>query len=243
MKYAVIAAGEGSRLSHEGIDIPKPLVKVGDERLIDRLIRIFMAHEAEEIVVICNDKTTAVRDHLYNLAQNGLNGKDLPLQVVVKSTPSSMHSLYEMRKYLLDSPFCLTTVDTIFKESEFKQYLEEYDNAITGGVDAWMGVTTYVDDEKPLYVETNEKMRVTGFLDNNNGNCRYISGGIYGLNFRALATLEVCIERGERRMRNFQRALIADGLDVRAYAFGQILDIDHAVDIEKAKGFLLQGTL
>ena len=52
MKFAIIAAGEGSRLASEGINVPKPLIEVGGEKLIDRLIRIFMDNEAEEIVVI-----------------------------------------------------------------------------------------------------------------------------------------------------------------------------------------------
>ena len=34
MKYAIIAAGEGSRLAREGIWEPKPLVEVGGERLL-----------------------------------------------------------------------------------------------------------------------------------------------------------------------------------------------------------------
>ena len=57
MKYAIIAAGEGSRLAQEGVSAPKPLVQVGGECLIDRLLRIFMQNSAEEIVVICNDLT------------------------------------------------------------------------------------------------------------------------------------------------------------------------------------------
>ena len=52
MKYAIIAAGEGSRLAAEGIELPKPLVEVGGKALIDRLIGIFMDNGAEEIVVI-----------------------------------------------------------------------------------------------------------------------------------------------------------------------------------------------
>ena len=63
MKFAIIAAGEGSRLAAEGIDAPKPMVKVHGEHLIDRLIRVFMKNNAEEIVVICNDKTTIVSRH------------------------------------------------------------------------------------------------------------------------------------------------------------------------------------
>ena len=38
MKFAVIAAGEGSRLSNEGVEVPKPLVRVCGEPLIDRLL-------------------------------------------------------------------------------------------------------------------------------------------------------------------------------------------------------------
>jgi hypothetical protein len=39
-------------------------------------------------------------------------------------------------------------------------------------------------------------------------------------------------------MRNFQRALVASGLDVRAFDMGKIMDVDHASDIIKAKQFI-----
>ena len=67
MKYAIIAAGEGSRLAAEGISEPKPLVQVAGECLIDRLIRIFMDNGADGIVVICNDRTPLVAQHLATL--------------------------------------------------------------------------------------------------------------------------------------------------------------------------------
>ena len=55
MKFAIIAAGEGSRLKEEGVAAPKPLVEVGGEKLIDRLIRIFRDNGAEEIDIIINN--------------------------------------------------------------------------------------------------------------------------------------------------------------------------------------------
>ena len=70
MKFAIIAAGEGSRLASEGINVPKPLIEVGGEKLIDRLIRIFMDNEAEEIVVICNDRTNLVSQHLLQIEED-----------------------------------------------------------------------------------------------------------------------------------------------------------------------------
>ena len=39
-------------------------------------------------------------------------------------------------------------------------------------------------------------------------------------------------------MRNFQRALVADGLRLQAWPFSKVLDIDHADDIAKAEAFL-----
>lgn len=246
MRYAIIAAGEGSRLAQEGIDAPKPLVKVNDEHLIDRLLRIFMENDAEEIVVICNDLTPYVSSHLARIQNEGLYGRPIPLRFIVKSTPSSMHSFFELSKtFDVLSPFVLTTVDTIFREEEFGNYISAFKQVLAEGGDGMMGVTDYIDDEKPLYVETvgqgsSEWPRITNFLDTCD-HPHYISGGIYGLTPRAIETLNACIERGESRMRNFQRALIRDGLQLRAYCFSKVLDIDHASDIQKAEEFLKGG--
>ena len=197
-----------------------------------------MKNDAEEIVVICNDKTTIVSRHLLELEEDGLRGQPVPLQFKVRSTPSSMHSFFQLRELLAGSPFVLTTVDTIFREQEFGQYVKAFKEVLAEGGDGLMGVTNYIDDEKPLYVGTDEAMNVTGFYDANDTQCTYISGGIYGLAPSALETLDDCMERGESRMRNFQRGLVRDGRKLKAFAFSKVLDIDHASDIEKAEAFL-----
>ena len=251
MRYAIIAAGEGSRLAAEGVPQPKPLVRVGDECLIDRLIRIFMDNDADEIVVICNDQTAQVSHHLVQLQRDGLQGRPVPLRFVVKSTPSSMHSLYEISPFLSGAPFILTTVDTIFREEEFRDYVAAFRNdnslRLTAGLPPstiLMGVTSYIDDEKPLYVDVDDDMNITAFRDTPStlhpspSTFQYVSAGIYGLGSDALSVLGRCVARGERRMRNFQRALIAEGLSVKAWSFSKVLDIDHASDILKAVEFL-----
>lgn len=234
MKFAIIAAGDGSRLAHEGVTEPKPLVKVRGERLIDRLIRIFMGNNATEIVVICNEQMSDVASHLKMIQDKGLNGLPVPLRFVVKSTPSSMHSFYELRNFLRDDPFILTTVDTIFDESEFHDYVLSFQNKIAQGTDALMGVTDYIDDEKPLYVDVDNVMCINGYYDTPQADSRFISAGIYGLTAPSLDILEACIEKGESRMRNFQRALVAAGLQIEAYPLTKVFDIDHIDDIRKA---------
>ncbi len=234
MKFAIIAAGDGSRLAQEGITEPKPLVKVRGERLIDRLIRIFMGNNATEIVVICNEQMSDVASHLKMIQDEGLNGLHVPLRFVIKSTPSSMHSFYELRHFLRDEPFILTTVDTIFDENEFHDYVLSFQDKIAQGTDALMGVTDYIDDEKPLYVGVDNVMRINGYYDTPQANSRFISAGIYGLTASSLDILEACIEKGESRMRNFQRALVAANLRIEAFPLTKVFDIDHIDDIRKA---------
>ena len=234
MQYAVIAAGEGSRLAQEGITAPKPLVEVGGEVLLDRLLRIFVDNGASCVNVIVNDQHPSTLQHLHQLQQKGW-----PLRYVVKSTPSSMHSFYELSPLLReDEPFVLTTVDTVFREQEFHRYVAALERTLAeGAADGLMGVTDYIDDEKPLYVATDDNLNIQAFLDENSSS-PYVSGGIYGLHPRSLQTLRACVERGEHRMRNFQRALLRDGLRLKAWPFGKVFDIDHAADIAKAVSFL-----
>lgn len=234
MKFAIIAAGDGSRLAQEGVTEPKPLVKVRGERLIDRLIRIFMGSNATEIVVICNEQMSDVASHLEMIQDEGLNGRHVPLRFVIKSTPSSMHSFYELRHFLRDEPFILTTVDTIFDEREFHDYVLSFQDKIAQGTAALMGVTDYIDDEKPLYVGVDNVMRISGYYDTPQADSHFISAGIYGLTVPSLNILEACIEKGESRMRNFQRALVVADLRIEAFPLTKVFDIDHIEDIRKA---------
>lgn len=230
-QFAIIAAGEGSRLAQEGVEKPKPLVCLNGEPMINRLVRIFIANGAERIAIIVNQLNEQTALHMKQLmAQTSA----CSIELVVKSTPSSMHSFYELATKLDDAPFCLTTVDTVFKEEDFRAYLDSFSKSDADGM---MAVTDFIDDEKPLYVEVDEQMKIRNFCDERS-DCRFVSGGIYGLTPRALVTLKRCIAEGQHRMRNFQRGLIADGLELKAYRFSKILDVDHATDIQKAEHFL-----
>lgn len=231
MKFAIIAAGEGSRLSQEGVALPKPLVQLNGVAMIDRLVHIFAQNGAEEVVVIINNEVERTKAYVTRMKERA----EVPLRVVIKTTPSSMHSFYELSPYLKDDRFCLTTVDTIFREKEFASFIEAFKKSDKDGM---MAVTDYIDDEKPLYISTDDSMRITGFHDTAVSGCKYISGGIYCLTPKAIGTLERCMSKGMSRMRNFQRELIAEGLWLDAYPFSKILDVDHASDIIKAETFL-----
>lgn len=238
MNYAIIAAGEGSRLAQEGVSRPKPLVELNGTPMIKRLIDIFLRCNASSLSVIVNEQMTEVREYLESLRI------PVPFDLVVKSTPSSMHSFYEVSRRFRDfedGKFCLTTVDTIFREEEFRAYIDAFER--DKKADGYMAVTSFIDDEKPLYIDVDSSLHITSFKDSPWDTVKFISGGIYGLTLPALDVLDNCIVRGVHRMRNYQRALVEAGLKLKAYAFDKIVDVDHADDIATAEAFINSSPL
>lgn len=230
MNYAIIAAGEGSRLVQEGVKYPKPLVRLNGVPMIKRLIDIFMRNNPTSLSIIVNEQMTEVHEYLESLTL------PMPLRLVVKSTPSSMHSFWEVSRGFEEGKFCLTTVDTIFREDEFARYIEAFE--ADDSADGYMAVTSFIDDEKPLYIDVDASMDITAFHDAPFDGVRYISGGVYGLTAPALKVLAECMDRGVSRMRNYQRALVDAGLRLKAWPFDKIVDVDHAGDIATAEAFI-----
>ena len=225
MRFGIISAGEGSRLATEGFGQPKPLVPIDGVPMIERLVRIFMDCGAERIAVIVNGKSLETVRLLERLAD------EMPIDLVVKSTPTPMHSLMELVPYLGTDRFCVTTVDTVFPVSRFRAMMDEFSKTPYDGI---MGVTSFIDDEKPLYVDTGDDMMIRGFFDEKTG-CRYVSAGIYALKASALDVLKGCVESGHTRMRYFQRQLLESGMSLKAFDMGQVVDVDHVSDIVKAE--------
>ena len=230
MNYAIIAAGEGSRLAQEGVAKPKPLVELQGEPMIGRLINIMLRCNAESISIIVNEHMTEVREYLMSL------DLPVPFNLVVQTTPSSMHSFWHLSRVIPKGKFCLTTVDTIFREEDFKGYIEAFES--NDSHDGMWAVTPFVEDEKPLWVDVDEQMNITAFKDKGWEGAKYVSGGVYAMTHEAFPVLDYCIENNISRMRNFQRALLEHGKRLKAYSIDKIIDVDHVSDIATAEGFL-----
>ena len=231
MHYVVIAAGEGSRLVQEGVLQPKPLIPLKGRPMVGRLLDIFCNLRPESISIIVNERMRDVEEYVRSWQ---LDHPNVSLRLLVKSTPSSMHSLAALCDEIVPSgKFVCTTVDTIFRESEFSDYIDNFEKC----EDFLFGVTSFVDDEKPLWVHTEKGGVICSFSDQ--GPAPFVSGGIYGMDRdRILPVLHQCLAAGQSRMRNFQRALLTADIQVRAYVFDKIMDIDHKSDIQKAEQWL-----
>lgn len=227
MEFAIIAAGNSSRMAEDGISIPKPIIPIVGVPMIKRLINAFISNGATSLVVIINEQMSAVKDFMEQLDLT------IPLNIIVKSTSGSLVSLNEVSQYLKGDKFCIATVDSVFVPAEFDDYIQDFKN--DNLYDGSMAVTTFIEDESPLYVEVDNSMNITDYSNDRPNNVKYISGGIYCLTRKALDVLRDCIDAGVLSTRLYQKRLVQSGLRLKAYPFEKIVDVDHVADIKVAE--------
>lgn len=230
MEFAILAAGEGSRLANEGLTTPKPLVQLNGIPLLQRLIHTFEANHASKIHVIVNAYSHAVAAFVKSFPAT------VPINLLVKTTESSLHSFFELLPFIEGDKICLTTVDTVFDPVEFSGYIAAFNS--DEKTDALMAATSFVDDEKPLFIQTTGNHTITGFFDRKEVNCNMVSGGIYCLRRPVFSTVTNAVNNGVTRMRNLQRILVKEGFAIKAFPFSKIIDIDHVLDIATAESWL-----
>lgn len=228
MDLAIIAAGKGLRLQEEGINIPKPLVEINGVSLIQRIIDTALKNGVDSIACIINEESEELEKYLQE------NFTKQPVIIIVKSTPSSFHSLYHLNRFIT-APFLLTTTDSVFREDEYSAFLDYGKN--NSYADAVLAVTEFIDDEKPLYAEVGKDSRILS-LSNNNKNYEYVTGGLYLFNKDIKKYVDEAEGQGVYRLRNFLRYLLQKELRMYAYPFSKIIDVDHKLDIVKAEEFL-----
>ena len=233
MVLTIIAAGEGSRLKSEGIEVAKPLVKVGGITLLERLINNAIANELSNVFCVVNEKAIDVINFI-----DKRNFK-IPIQVKIKSTPSSLHTMYELREFVSE-PFLMGTVDSVFNPLDYQNFVnycsQQASNIGNDSPDVILGITNYIDDEKPLCVELDGK-RIVSF-HNEKASHKWATGGVYYFKPNVFPFAKKAIDSGIFRLRNLLNMLLNEGLKVEGFKFSKIIDIDHSSDIEKANEFL-----
>jgi NDP-sugar pyrophosphorylase family protein len=227
MIAGIIAAGEGSRLRAEGVDVLKPLVRIDGTPLVERLIRIFIRNGITEICCVVNEYSLEVRDFIEK--QNF----PVPVSFVVRTTPSSMHSLFALAAYLKKERFLLSTVDAIFLEEEFAAFLKSAMSSRAAGV---LAITDFIDDENPLYDRLGAGGGIESFSKSEAS--PWVTGGLYVFSPEIFTEREKALAQGIERLRNFLGHLIACGYRLEGYPFSKIVDVDHVQDIETARRWI-----
>lgn len=233
MNYAILAGGQGSRFVKDGVQVPKPLVKILGRTMLQRLIDLFMNNGAERITVSANANMPMLLEALEQCVKSGL-----PIEVRPIVTDNSFVSLQNACRNLGDK-FIATTVDAMFFDSEFSEFVKKFES-MNSEEDVLMGLTRFVDDPSPLYADLNSDGLVVDYRYGGEpfASGTIVSAGIYGLTPVSFKAVEkVCAV--PESLSDFQRILAAKTpINVNVFEFSKAFDVDCVHDVSVAEDFL-----
>ena len=216
---AIIAAGEGSRL--RGLGLPKPLVPVAGQPLVARVLENFAAAGIASAAVIFNED----EEDCAAFVRRRSGPPDV--EVIVKTTASSLESFQTVLAGLPPGRVLVSTVDAFCAADDFVRFVraaekEPEDTTV-------LAVTPLVADERPLWVRYGADRRVTE-IGGSAGDA--VTAGIYAVSQQA-RNLEA--PRRLERLRDFLAWLCAQGHPISAVSIPRVVDVDRPEDLRLAE--------
>ena len=221
LRGGIIAAGDGRRLREAGWTVPKPLVPVAGTPLIESVIRNFIAAGVRSLVVIVNERERDCADWVWR------RFPDLDIDVIVKTTRSSLESFREVSSRLGAGPALVSTVDAWCRPDDFARFVAAARrHPVTASV---LAVTPFVDDEHPLWVHLDDTGRVQriGGADGD-----VVTAGIYLLSERARRRPAPSYLP---RLRDYLAWLVEQGEPLYGEVIDTVVDVDRPADIALAE--------
>jgi choline kinase len=221
----IIAAGEGSRLASAFPGVPKPLVRVAGRALIDWAVAAQRAAGVRRLVVLLNSRGDAVRGRL------PFWGSGLEVLFLREDTASSWESFRLVSHVLAGEAdrFMLSTVDTVVSPAGAERFGRE---ALGAEDSAGLGLTRFVDDEKPLWADLGPDGCVEAIgPDARRRDCA--TCGFYALT--AAAAGERPEASGFSRLRDYWVARVRSGKPVRGVLLEDAVDVDRPEDVASAE--------
>lgn len=224
-RVGILGAGLGSRLQSRSK--AKPLAPVAGATLLQHLVNRLRAEGVEEI-------TCALREELLSAEDRQGLPQAPGLEYIFVNTESSLHTLGALveRMGTEKGPAVFTMADTVLYPADLRNFLSVA-TSLTPNECAVLA-TTFVDDEKPLWVHLDERGYSLRF-GGDSGDC--VTSGVYALNAQAMDIAMESITAGTTKMRNFLAALASQGVPVKTVVVAKTIDVDHPSDLDKAEEF------
>jgi NDP-sugar pyrophosphorylase family protein len=232
LRAGVLAAGRGERLRTQSA--LKPLVKVDGRTLIERVLISMAEVGVSEVIVIINEDSLAVRDHV--------TASKWPFAIrwIVETTPSSMHSFLRVVEVLAadgdDGPFLLSTVDTVAGWQTYAQFIAEARRHREAAMS--LALTAPGNDDKPLLVRCAPGDSRIVAIGETAAPSDYATAGLYAVRASILRESEGARREGIDALRTFLGRLLERGYQLAGIPIAQSIDVDRPDDIGTAEAFL-----
>jgi NDP-sugar pyrophosphorylase family protein len=220
----IIAAGHGSRLKLAGIEVHKPLLPIAGFPLIGHTLRQFVNLGIRRAVIIFNEEEQECADWVRK------HFSELTLEILVKSTRSSFESFWRVGRALGPGRHLICAVDSICSPADWRKMIT---SKAVSAHEILLGVTSFVHDEKPLWVGTESNgLRI---LEIGGSGGDYATAGLYNV---GEAVFERQLKDNISSLRVFLKELLREGFLTRAIPLADVIDVDTAEDIDLAERFL-----
>src|ERR1700722_7171677 len=216
LRGGIIAAGHGTRLRADGYRVSKPMVPVDGRPLIGHALDRFRAAGVRQASIIINEGSDDCRRWLCE------HGRDVDLDIIVRTTPSSYASFAIVAARLAGAPAVITTVDAIMPAGAFQHFVCLAADAVV------LGLTDHVDDDNPLWATLNGEGRVLR-LGGDQGS--HVTAGLYWLPADRGAEPTARFDR----LRDYLKWLVDEERPVYGVVLPLVFDIDRAHDVEAAE--------
>ena len=238
LKSGILAAGRGERLRGAS-NCLKPLVKVGGQSLIEHVLTAMSDAGAGEVVVIINEDSLAVRDHVSKMQW------PFALRWIVETTPTSMHSFLRLVESLAEDgdegPFLISTVDTVAGGQTYARFIAEAQSNERAAVT--LALTSPGNDEKPLLVRTAPGSGRVVAIGPEAAPSEYATAGVYAVRASILREAEPARRDGVDALRSFLGRLLDRGYELSGIPIAEAIDVDRPADIGTAEAFLRSASV
>lgn len=226
----IIAAGEGSRLAKSHAQV-KPLILVAGKPLMHWIVEGLRFSGSKNMTVLTNSKGAAIPASLT------ATFSDINFHFITADTASSFESFRLVALSMAETAgdFVISTTDALIRPEDVKRFVSE---CRASRCDAGLALTTFIDDEKPLYADLDEVGLVTQ-LGTAAQTRRFVTCGLYYMTKTATERLPAAAAHS--RLRDCLASLTAT-MRVAGIVLSKSLDIDRPEDLIAAEAFLATET-
>jgi NDP-sugar pyrophosphorylase family protein len=187
MKAIILAAGKGTRMRELTNEVPKPMLKVRGQPILEHILQGIVGAGIREVFIVTGFKAETIESHFKDGAKWGARivyGRQLVQDGTGKAPEIA-------KGFIGASPFLLTYGDILVKPETYRDMIHRYNEdyfsgviTVTGSEDVTKGGLVFFDDkfclkrlvEKPG-PEQVEKLRGDGWLKP--GDTAWYNAGIY----------------------------------------------------------------
>ena len=190
MKVVILAGGMGTRLSEETLNIPKPMINIGDKPILWHIMKIYSSFGYTDFIILGGYKCYVIKEYFANyflhqsdvtfdLKKNSieiLDNHTEPWKITILDTGINTLTggrIKRAEKYLSDEPFMLTYGDGVanIDIDSLISFHKSHKKALT--------MTAVQPEGRFGAVEIGTNGSVTRFIEKPHGDGAWINGGFF----------------------------------------------------------------